>query len=292
MSTGPGACRSSSTTRRAYSPSRVTGARRCSTRSLALEAAALRAGAVQGCRGRLTPDRICIYVRLRPGEPVPGRTWSTTRVRARRPSGKRKIGARSGGGIARSAGPVRDLRCCNPAKRGFASRLVPMAQQFDFGGDYDHLARVVRMVDGRRRRRRAAMSDPDRTPGGRRSGHVDRAGRRCSSRLPRIPSAVRLGFGQCRLRQDARADAAGHPAPARRLRGPRPILCLTYTKAAASEMSNRVFAAALAEWAVLSGRGTAQDRITQASKALNAGFGSSSPKRDGCSPRRWKRRAG
>jgi ATP-dependent helicase/nuclease subunit B len=26
-------------------------------------------------------------------------------------------------------------------ERGFTSRLIP-AQQFDFGGDYDHLARV------------------------------------------------------------------------------------------------------------------------------------------------------
>jgi hypothetical protein len=54
------------------------------------------------------------------------------------------------------------------------------------------------------------------------------------------PTAVGLGLRQCRLRQD---PCAGPRVIRLLLRGARPsaILCLTYTKAAAAEMSNRVF---------------------------------------------------
>ena len=57
-----------------------------------------------------------------------------------------------------------------------------------------------------------------------------------------------LGFGQCRFRQDAGADPPGRAAPARG-HPARAILCLTYTKAAAAEMQNRLFAM-LGEWAL------------------------------------------
>ncbi len=54
------------------------------------------------------------------------------------------------------------------------------------------------------------------------------------------------------------------------LSGARPsaILCLTYTKAAASEMSNRVFER-LAEWVVLAGRGP--EKPDHADRRHNAG---------------------
>ena len=54
--------------------------------------------------------------------------------------------------------------------------------------------------------------------------------------------SARLGLGQRqrRHRQDARADHA-RAAPAARRHQPERILCLTYTKAAAAEMSKRVF---------------------------------------------------
>jgi ATP-dependent helicase/nuclease subunit A len=68
---------------------------------------------------------------------------------------------------------------------------------------------------------------------------------------------------------------------------PSAILCLTYTKAAASEMSNRVFER-LAEWAVLSDEELGQ-RIAQIE---GAGRMQSSWRRHaGFLPRRWKRRA-
>ena len=54
---------------------------------------------------------------------------------------------------------------------------------------------------------------------------------------------------QCRLRQDLCADGARAAAAAGGVR-PEEILCLTYTKAAAAEMRERV-SARLGEWAVL-----------------------------------------
>ncbi len=69
---------------------------------------------------------------------------------------------------------------------------------------------------------------------------------------------------------------------------PSSILCLTYTKAAASEMSNRVFQR-LSEWTVLS-----DDELRKRIAGIEGAEpdSSSSPKREDCSPRRWKRRAG
>lgn len=75
----------------------------------------------------------------------------------------------------------------------------------------------------------------------------------------------------------------------RLLAGARPsaILCLTYTKAAASEMSNRVFAR-LAEWAVLPDQELSKRIALIEEKHPIA---SSSPKHGGSLPRRWRRPA-
>ena len=63
------------------------------------------------------------------------------------------------------------------------------------------------------------------------------------------PGGVGLGLRQCRLGQDPRAGAARDP-PAARGTPPEKILCLTFTKAAAANMANRVFET-LAHWTTL-----------------------------------------
>ena len=80
------------------------------------------------------------------------------------------------------------------------------------------------------------MSDPRRRP------------RRSARRLR--PGGVGLGRGECRLGQDARAGAARDPAAAARHATRANILCLTYTKAAAANMANRVFET-LGKWTAL-----------------------------------------
>ena len=75
------------------------------------------------------------------------------------------------------------------------------------------------------------------------------------------------------------------------LRGadPATILCLTFTKAAAANMANRVFGT-LADWttlddAALARRSTSCDRRARPRPTRRG-------RRDDCSPRRWRRRAG
>ena len=76
------------------------------------------------------------------------------------------------------------------------------------------------------------------------------ARRRAATRRPPPIPALGLGQRQRRHGQDARADHA-RTAPAARRQQPERILALTYTKAAAAEMSTRVFER-LAEWVTAS----------------------------------------
>ena len=64
------------------------------------------------------------------------------------------------------------------------------------------------------------------------------------------PVGLGVGVGQCRLRQDPRAGATRDPAAAATAADPAKILCLTFTKAAAANMANRVFTT-LAKWTTL-----------------------------------------
>ena len=64
------------------------------------------------------------------------------------------------------------------------------------------------------------------------------------------PARFRVGRGQCRLGQDARAGAARDQPAARAASPPEKILCLTFTKAAAANMAKRVFDT-LAHWTTL-----------------------------------------
>ena len=68
---------------------------------------------------------------------------------------------------------------------------------------------------------------------------------------------------------------------------PQKILCLTFTKAAAAEMQDRLFKQ-LGEWAMLP-----DDDLRDAHRRhRRRGPCRSAPRRGGCSPARWKRRAG
>jgi ATP-dependent helicase/nuclease subunit A len=102
------------------------------------------------------------------------------------------------------------------------------------------------------------------------------------------PARHDLAVGQCRLGQDAGADRPRGAAAAAR-GGPQRILCLTYTKAAAAEMQNRLFAR-LGEWAM-------KDDAAAAAALRDAGRDGHRrdptcwPARAGCSPARWRRRA-
>lgn len=101
---------------------------------LALEAAALSAGAFKEA-GSLVPQDL-LYVRLRPG----------SRFRAdvvNNEASTRSDKTKSALDLAEESIDqlVKFVSLLQSGERGYTSRLIP-AQQFDFGGDYDHLARV------------------------------------------------------------------------------------------------------------------------------------------------------
>ncbi|TCM72056.1 double-strand break repair protein AddB [Rhizobium sp. BK068] len=101
---------------------------------LALEAAALHAGAFRDA-GSLVPQDL-LYVRLRPGDRFKVDTVNNeTSTRNDKAKSAMDLGADSIDQL------IKFVALLQSGEKGFTSRLVP-AQQFDFGGDYDHLARV------------------------------------------------------------------------------------------------------------------------------------------------------
>ena len=74
---------------------------------------------------------------------------------------------------------------------------------------------------------------------------------------PPIPTSLGLGGGQCRRGQDLYPGQSRGAAAAGAMRKPEKILCLTFTKAAAAEMQDRLFEQ-LGEWAMLPDDGTAR----------------------------------
>ncbi|MDQ0562779.1 ATP-dependent helicase/nuclease subunit B [Rhizobium mesoamericanum] len=101
---------------------------------LALEAAALHAGAFRDV-GSLVPQDL-LYVRLRPGDRFRVDTVNNeTSTRTDRAKSAMDLASDSIDQL------IRFVSLLQSGEKGFTSRLVP-AQQFDFGGDYDHLARV------------------------------------------------------------------------------------------------------------------------------------------------------
>lgn len=102
---------------------------------LALEAAALKAGAFAKA-GILTPENL-LYVRLRPGE-----RFKVDQVNNELSA--RTDSARSSIDLAEQsiAELTRFVLLLQSGEKGFMSRLMP-AQQTEYGGEYDHLARVA-----------------------------------------------------------------------------------------------------------------------------------------------------
>lgn len=101
---------------------------------LALEAAALHAGAFRDAGSLVAQD--LLYVRLRPGDRFRADTVNNeTSARSDKAKSAMDLAADSIDQL------VKFVSLLQSGEKGFTSRLVP-AQQFDFGGDYDHLARV------------------------------------------------------------------------------------------------------------------------------------------------------
>ena len=118
------------------SPS-VSQARALLDPQLALEAAALRAGAFRNV-GSLTPGDL-LYVRLRPGDRFKAEKVNNEGSGAtakRQPKSALDLAQESLEQLTRFVITLRN------GEAGFASRLIPFSQG-DFGGEYDHLARVA-----------------------------------------------------------------------------------------------------------------------------------------------------
>jgi ATP-dependent helicase/nuclease subunit B len=115
----------------------VSQARSLLDPQLALEAAALQAGAFRKA-GAITPDNL-LYVRLRPGD-----RFREDKVNNEGSSVNAKRQPKSAVDLAQESVDqlTRFVVALRSHDAGFASRLVPMAQS-DFGGEYDHLARVA-----------------------------------------------------------------------------------------------------------------------------------------------------
>ena len=115
----------------------VSQARALLDPQLALEAAALQAGAFRGIGAQRPGD--LLYVRLRPGDRFRAEKVNnegTTATAKRQPKSALDLAQESIDQLTRFVVTLRN------GEAGFASRLVPFAQG-DFGGEYDHLARVA-----------------------------------------------------------------------------------------------------------------------------------------------------
>lgn len=124
-----------------YNPS-PTQARVLLDPQLALEAAALKAGAFRDA-GSLVPNDL-LYVRLRPGTRFLVDRVNNEEAKSDKAKSAMQLAEESIDQL------VKFVTLLQSGERGFTSRLIP-AQQFDFGGDYDHLARVAEW----------ATADPD-----------------------------------------------------------------------------------------------------------------------------------
>ncbi len=116
-----------------YNPS-PTQARALLDPQLALEAAALQAGAFRDA-GSLVPNDL-LYVRLRPGTRFLVDKVNNEEANSDKAKSAMQLAEESIDQLVKFVGLLQS------GEKGFTSRLIP-AQQFDFGGDYDHLARVA-----------------------------------------------------------------------------------------------------------------------------------------------------
>ena len=115
----------------------VSQARALLDPQLPLEAAALQAGAFK-ILGQVLPDDL-LYVRLRPGERFTCDKVNNEGAKETARTKPKSAFELASDSIAQLTAFVTRLRSGDV---GFASRLIPF-QQGDFGGEYDHLARVA-----------------------------------------------------------------------------------------------------------------------------------------------------
>ncbi len=115
----------------------VSQARALLDPQLPLEAAALQAGAFR-VLGQVLPDDL-LYVRLRPGERFTCDKVNNEGAKETARTKPKSAFELASDSIAQLTAFVTRLRSGDV---GFASRLIPF-QQGDFGGEYDHLARVA-----------------------------------------------------------------------------------------------------------------------------------------------------
>ncbi len=119
-----------------FAPS-VSQARALLDPQLALEAAALKAGAFRDIGAR-NPQSL-IYVRLKPGEKFRAETVNNEFAKA---SGRARIKSADDLAAESLEQFVQFVELLKSGKRGFSSRLIPQTQT-GYGDDYDHLARVA-----------------------------------------------------------------------------------------------------------------------------------------------------
>lgn len=104
---------------------------------LSLEAAALRAGAFKGLKALDTEN--LIYVRLRPGRNFKAEPVNNDKSQRTRPEDRKSAEDLATESITQLAKLTEALKT---GRAGFKSRVAPFRDR-DYGGDYDHLARVA-----------------------------------------------------------------------------------------------------------------------------------------------------
>jgi ATP-dependent helicase/nuclease subunit B len=104
---------------------------------LALEAAALKAGAFKDLKPLDSED--LTYIRLRPGRNFKAETVNNEKSQRTRPEDRRTAGELASESITQLVKLTEALRT---GQAGFKSRVAPFRDR-DYGGDYDHLARVA-----------------------------------------------------------------------------------------------------------------------------------------------------
>jgi ATP-dependent helicase/nuclease subunit B len=104
---------------------------------LSLEAAALKAGAFKGLKPMDTED--LTYVRLRPGKNFKVETVNNEKSQRTRPEDRKSADELALESITQL---VKLAEALKTGRAGFKSRVAPFRDR-DYGGDYDHLARVA-----------------------------------------------------------------------------------------------------------------------------------------------------
>ncbi|MDB5523522.1 MAG: addB [Rhizobium sp.] len=104
---------------------------------LSLEAAALKAGAFKGLKAMETEN--LTYVRLKPGKNFKAETVNNEKSQRTRPEDRRSSDELAGESMSQL---IKLTQALKAGRAGFKSRVAPFRDR-DYGGDYDHLARVA-----------------------------------------------------------------------------------------------------------------------------------------------------